>query len=172
MEPAKFEQGKRYFRAYASGTTRQITCPDCGGTGRLRVTFHDDTQVSIHCKNCALGYDPPTGLITTYDYTPAVTSILIDEFRYDGGKWSYIGINHEYVYEEDIFHTEEEALARANVMHQEMQQEEERRLNSKEKDTKSWAWNASYHRKEIKDLTRRIEYHKAKLSVAEIKAKK
>jgi len=48
---------------------------------------------------------------------------------------------------------------------------EREKIATKEKDTRTWAWNASYHRRQIKDAKRQLEYHTAKLNVASLKAK-
>jgi hypothetical protein len=42
---------------------------------------------------------------------------------------------------------------------------------AKTKDHRSWAWNASYHRRNIKDLERQLEYHRSKLAVCAANAK-
>lgn len=49
--------------------------------------------------------------------------------------------------------------------------EELRRIAEKEKPTRTWSWNATYHRKEIKRCEESIARHRAKLSVASLKAK-
>ena len=41
--------------------------------------------------------------------------------------------------------------------------------NLKEQQHRSWAWNATYHRKCLKEALRQVEYHTAKLNVAETK---
>ena len=44
-------------------------------------------------------------------------------------------------------------------------------MKRKEKDTKTWAWNVHYHRKEIREAQKRIEYHTSKLNVAKLHVK-
>ena len=81
----------------------------------------------------------------------------------------YTGCNH--IDEDKVFLTESEAQTRADLMAAEYDAEERERIFKKEKDQRSWAWNASYHRKEIKEAERRIEHHKKKLAHAALKAK-
>jgi hypothetical protein len=50
-------------------------------------------------------------------------------------------------------------------------QEEREKIGAKEKPTRTWAWNASYHRKEIKRCKESIEYHERKLAAANLKAR-
>jgi hypothetical protein len=76
-----------------------------------------------------------------------------------------------HVKEVDVFTDEASAKLRADQMAEEHDREERDRIFKKEKDSRSWAWNASYHRKEIKEARRRLEYHTSKLAVASLKSK-
>ena len=148
-----------------------ITCPDCGGTGRLRVLFHDDTMVSIECAGCSAGYDPPTGRIKVYDRRASVMQVTITGVEVRDGKTEWRTDRSYIVDEADLFETEEGALERAKVRAAEADQEERDRISQKEKPTRTWAWNAHYHRREIKEAERRIEHHKKKLAAANLKAR-
>lgn len=168
----RFEVGGTAWWAHATTKETSVECPDCGGTGRLRVTFHDETMVSIDCQNCARGYEPPTGRIPCYDRTPNAELVTIKGFEFRDGqiRWQTTG---SYVVDDDmLFDNEIDALAKCGVMAREADQAERDRIFKKEKDTRSWAWNASYHRKEIKEAKRRIEYHTSKLEAANIKQRK
>ena len=150
-------------------------CPDCGGTGRLRVTFHDETQVSIDCQNCSVGYDPPTGRVQVYRQLAKARSAIITGLEINGKKtrWHVDGHSGGYriIDDEDAFLSEAAALAWAEDHAKTYEQEQCDRILQKEKDTRTWAWNASYHRRNIKEAQRSLEYHKSKLAVAVIKAK-
>jgi hypothetical protein len=150
-------------------------CPDCGGTGRLRVTFHDETQVSIACQNCAVGYDPPTGRVTIHRSEGFARTAVVSGFENAHGKFRWhvdsAGGCYRIIDDEDAFESEAPALAKARMRAAEYQHTERKRIAHKEKDTRSWAWNASYHRRCIKEAQKQIEYHTAKLNVAAIKAK-
>ena len=151
------------------------TCPDCGGTGRLRVTFHDETQVSIECRNCAVGYDPPTGRILVRRNAGKARMATVTGLEINGGqtRWHVDGTDCSYriVDDADAFDTKDEAMAWAEQKSAAYEQKQRDRIFEKEKDTRTWAWNASYHRKCIKEAQRQIEYHSAKLAVAAVKAK-
>lgn len=152
-----------------------VTCPDCGGTGRLRVTFHDDTQVSIECRNCSAGYNPPTGMVMVYQNAAKARQAVVSGMEIHGGKtrWHVDASSSGYriVDDEDAFDTQEDAFAWAEQKAATYVQEQRARVSAKEKDTRTWAWNASYHRRQIEESHRQIEYHTAKLNVAAIKAK-
>ena len=172
-----------FFASFSSHASEYVTCPDCGGTARLRVTFYDETTVSIPCQNCSRGYEEPTGRISVYCRKGEAKKARISGVEISGGKVEYraeyhtfdddgrmyTGCNH--IDEDKVFLTESDAQSRADLMAAEYDAEERERIFKKEKDRRSWAWNASYHRKEIKEAERRIEYHKKKLAHAAIKAK-
>lgn len=151
------------------------TCPDCGGTGRLRVTFHDETQVSIECRNCAAGYDPPTGRIVVYRHEANARRAVVCGFENAHGltRWHVDGTDCSYriVDDEQAFEIEADALAWAKAREGRYEEEQRAKIFQKEKDTRTWAWNASYHRNIIKRAQKDIEYHTAKLNAAKIKAK-
>lgn len=151
------------------------TCPDCGGTGRLRVTFHDEAQVSIECQNCAAGYDPPTGRVIVYKQVASARHAAISGLEVDGDKVRWHVDSHSGSYriidDDKAFDTEAEAVAWAQCRSAEYEQEQRDRIFKKEKDTRKWAWNASYHRNCIKRAQKDLEYHTAKLNVAKVKAK-
>lgn len=152
-----------------------VTCPDCGGTGRLRVTFHDETQVSIECRNCSQGYDPPTGEVVIYQGEAKARKAVVCGFEnaYAKVRWHIDGHGGGYriVDDEAAFATEEEAIAWAFLKSGEYEKEQRSKILSKEKDARTWAWNASYHRRCIRDAEKTIAYHRDKLSVAALKAK-
>lgn len=172
----KYEIGQQVWVAtFSPMVPDYVTCPDCGGTGRLRVTFHDETQVSIECKNCSAGFDPPSGHILIYRQSAAAHLATITGVEINGTetRWHVDGTSGSYRIVDDgaAFDDEPSALALAQKRQAEYEQEQRERVHKKEKEARSWAWNASYHRKCIKEAQRQIEYHSAKLAVAAIKAK-
>ena len=171
----KFKIGDEVWRPTWDARENWVTCPDCGGTGRLRVTFHDETTVSIGCANCSVGYDPPRGKVKCYDRQPDAQIGIITGMEIDGEKVEYriaSGLNSYWrLSEDELSFDRDEALAKAQAKAEAADAEERARISKKEKDTRTWAWNASYHRQCIKRATRDLEYHTAKLNVAALKAK-
>lgn len=153
-----------------------IECPDCGGTGRLRVTFHDETTVSIGCANCSPGYNPPTGRIKVYRREARADRAVITGLTQKANEpteysFNVIGGYQYYAKSECLFDSEADAMVYATQMADEADQAERDRALRKEKDTRTWAWNASYYRRQIKKAHQRIELYTAKLAVASLKAK-
>jgi hypothetical protein len=167
----RFHVGQLVWRASFDCTNDSIECPDCGGTGRIRCLLHDDTLVSVECAGCRVGYDPPTGRVRTYRRTGQARATTISGYEVHESKVTWRTTDSYLVDDENLFATEQEAQTRAAILAAEHDEEELRRIARKEKDTRSWAWNAHYHRKCIKDAEKQIEYHTKKLNVASLKAK-
>lgn len=175
MSEQRFSIGDYAWLADWTSREDYVVCPDCGGTGRLRVTFHDETQVSIECRNCAAGYDPPTGRVRVYTRTARAERVFINgvEIGPSGTRWrlGHSDSCYRVIDDANLFTEETDALERAAEQCAELDAQDRQKVFAKEKDTRTWAWNASYHRKQIKDAEGKIAYHTAKLAVAALKAK-
>lgn len=167
----RFEVGQQVWWASWGTSNDNVVCPDCQGDGRLRVTFADDTTVSIGCRNCASGYDAPTGRVRVYERTPAARLCTITGYEVTGERVRWRIDNGHIVDDGEIFDSQAVCLVRAHEMCEKENAAERARVMNKEKDTRSWAWNASYHRRQISEAKNSIEYHTAKLAVASLKAK-
>ena len=167
----KYYIGQELWRATFESTPACIVCQDCGGTGRIRVLFHDDTMVSIDCQGCSRGYDPPTGRIQVHNRTASARPAIVTGIEIRADKVEYRTTDSYIVPEGDLFPTEPEAVARAAELAGQYDAEERERINQREKPARTWAWNASYHRQCIKRAEKDIAYHTAKLNVASVKAK-
>lgn len=168
---SKFNIGDEVWYASTEYQEKWITCPDCLGHKYLRVIFGDDTEVSIDCANCAPGYDPPRGVIKLGTYEVAVRQVTIGGMELQKDK------EPEYKFdcysggccrtkESQLFAAKEEAENVGRVLAAQMTKDEADRVNKKEKDTRTWAWNATYHRRMIKDAERNLKYHTDKLAAA------
>lgn len=167
----RFQIGDQAWRATFDSTPAFVECPDCCGSGRLRVIMGDDTEVSIDCQNCKRGYLGPQGVLQVYDRTPRAEPVIVTGMEMDAERIRYRTSTSYLVDDADLFADEQQAVARAQEIGEQFGAEERARIANKEKDTRSWAWNASYHRKAIKEAQRQIDYHTSKLAVASLKAK-
>jgi hypothetical protein len=161
----KFNIGDTAYRAHAGQEQIWITCPECLGSGRLHVIMGDDSEVSIHCVCCERGYEGSPGKIQTYKFMGEARVGIITAVEMREGKLKY-SLSGWSEYNGNIFATREEALERSKTLVLEHDAEEIKRLGYKEKQNKTWAWNVTYHRREIREAQRRIEYHTGKLNVA------
>lgn len=162
---------KVYHATFKKHTGVYVECPDCGGTGRMRCIFHDETIVSIVCGSCSPGYDPPTGKILVYNSIESVDLLIITGIEVEADKPTRYKADHYILDEDHLFNTKDEALVKAKEMHDAHVEMEKDKIYKKEKDTRSWAWNASYHRGLIKRAEKDIIYHTSKLNVANLKKK-
>jgi hypothetical protein len=148
-----------------------VECPDCGGEGRIRVTFHDDTEVSIECGNCRAGYDPPTGRVRTWRRMPRTELVTLTGYEVNGAEERYRTSTSYLVPPENLFEHGTWAMLMALGVAMSDTERERGRILTKEKDKRSWAWNASYHRRCLKEAQRNVEYHTSKLAVAAVRAR-
>lgn len=165
----KFNIGDTAYLARAGQEQVWITCPECLGSGRLRVILGDDSEVSIHCVCCERGYEGSPGRIQTYAFRSTAERVTISgievhtrdgvvKTRYSSNSWS--------IDDENLFATREEAMVRAATVVTEHAAEEKKRLGYKEKQHKSWASNVAYWRSQIRHNKEEITRYEARLAVA------
>jgi hypothetical protein len=172
-----FNIGDTVFKVRYEKREQWVTCPDCLGSKHVKMILGDGTEVVIECGGCDPGgYRPSVGAIKQYEYETVVNehqvtgvNVRANEIGYEldnfgtGGYWTGT--------DKDTFGTRGEAQADGERQRLEHQAEENRRWMAKTKDHKSWAWNATYHRRCIKDHERQLEYHRGKVQVCAAKAK-
>lgn len=165
----QFNIGDTIYRAETGRRTAWITCPECFGSGRLRVILGNDSEVSIACVCCERGYEGSPGKIQTYEFSSntaphVVTGVSSQlkgsglEIHYHVGCWS--------LEEKDCFSTHEEALLRASELVAQNTAEEKKRLGYKEKQHKTWASNVAYWRADIRRAKEVIARCESRLAVA------
>jgi hypothetical protein len=165
----KFNIGDTAWLAKAGQEQTWITCPECLGSGRLRVILGDDSEVSIECVCCERGYEGSPGKLQTYAFRATAEPVHITgvetrmhdgviETRYNSGCWS--------VDEQNLYETRLSALGRADALVEEHEIEETKRLKYKEKQHKTWAWHVRYYRSCIRASKEQIARYEAKLAVA------
>jgi hypothetical protein len=177
-----FKVGDRVYLASMEAHEITVPCPDCVGKKYLTVILGDGTNVTIDCCTCQAGYDPPIGYVKYRGYRPLpeVQEITIDGVEYQKEGDKYVAVEYEYnkssyswrtTKADRVFSNKEDAQAKAESMAKEASEKALSKFLSKEKPTHTWAWNATYHRKEMKRANEDFEYHKAKLEVAKTHTK-
>lgn len=167
--------GDRVWVAEISSLDRWEPCPDCFGKKFLTVILGDDSRVTIDCAGCSSGYQPPRGLVKVYERKPEPRSRIISGMDIRGKDVTYhVGSSSSYrTYSEDVvFSTEGEALVRAQALAKEQEEDDLKRILQKEKDTRTWSWNATYHRRCLRDAKKQLAYHEEKLAAAKTHEKK
>lgn len=172
MNDPKFKIGDSVWIPRFNMVDKPVVCPDCLGRKALTVIMGDDSKVSIECTGCSQGYDPARGYIVLHEWKPTIEPTTVDTIKLNGDGWLYSGNRFYEQPESGVFATDAEAMARAVEMGKAHEADELDRLeNRKENTRRTWAWNATYHRRELKEAQRRVEYHSSKLNVAKAKAK-
>jgi hypothetical protein len=166
-----FNIGDKLFLASCDNQDKHILCPDCLGKKRLTVIMGDGEYVSIPCANCGTGYNEPSGYVRIYEYMPKVREVIITGVQIAQGQPTEYRSDCYSLQEENLFKTKEEAEIKAKELADKHSKEELDRFNRKEKDTRSWAFNVSYHRQCIKRAEKDLEYHRGKLLIASSKVR-
>lgn len=167
-----FDIGDKVWVASWDKDKRWETCPHCLGKKYLTIIMGDESQVSIDCVCCTDQWRS-SGQISVYDYIPKAEEVKLDgyEVTTDHGTRKVHYRSGCYGYD-NAFATKEEALAFALAKIERQKADDERNLNcAKERAEKTWASNAVYHREQIHNFEKQIEYHKTKLAVADLHIK-
>lgn len=166
----KFDIGQEVWTSGYSRREKQKTCPDCFGKKFLTVILGDDSRVYIDCAGCSRGYESPCGYVTDYEYGERVEPRTITGMEINEEHGDQV-IRYKfscYTFESDlVFATREEAQEKSIELGKAQKLDDEKRmLTQKENRQRTWSWNATYHRSEIKRLEKDLAYHKEKLNVA------
>ncbi len=179
MNEPKFKLGDTVFMASFDRTEKTIICPDCLGSARVKVTLGTEEEILIECGGCDPGgYRGSTGRIRQYDFAARIVKRTITginlqdddvEYRLNGEDGHcYIGSqNGDY----RAFATEEEARVGGEELRAKHEAEENKRLLAKTKDHRTWSWNATYHRQQIKRLEQELQYHHSKAEICKSRIK-
>jgi hypothetical protein len=176
---AKFKVGDWVWHATFDSHEKWVKCPDCLGFKTAKLTFGDGTDVTVECGNCAQGFDPPRGIVCDYEYEPRADQVVVEGIDIHRGCCEgesefvvrYSLSDHRVGDEMNVFDNKQDAKKRAEILAQDWAKQEQVRLNIKDKPSKNWAQNASYHRQCVKRAQRDLEYHTQKLNVAKSHAK-
>ena len=164
-----FNIGDTVYRARTGQDHVWITCPECLGSGRLRVIMGDDSEVSIYCVCCQYGYEGSPGKVQTYEFGGHVeggTITGVNSHMQDDEltlSYSFNGFGEDL---KNLFATQDEARGRVAALLFEHAAEEIKRLKYKEKQHKTWASNVAYYRSTIRRAKEEIARYEARLAVA------
>lgn len=165
---------KAFYATFSSSKQIWVECPECGGTGLVRVILATE-KVSIACECCRSGYEGSLGKIKSYEPAAEVQSVCIEGIETQAQRNTRYRILHRggiYIAEDDrIFTDNRDAESCAARLVEEHAKELKRRLGEKVKSHKNWAWTVSYHRGRIRQAEKDLVHHRAALAVTSKKAK-
>ena len=141
-------------------------CPDCLGDKTVTLLLKNGDKHSLECHTCNPGgYQPSRGYVTKTQYQATAKESVINEMeiRADGIKYRFYDWSCN-----NVFETEAEAVAAAEKIRLEKEAEDFHRFTWKKEDSRrTWAWNCSYYRRQIKDAKRDLAYAEARLGIAQ-----
>ena len=161
--------GDTVYVARAGSTETSRPCRVCNGDKRVTLILGTGEHVSLDCEYCSRGYEAPTGRESFYEFRAnpesyvisgieAVSSAQGETIRYrsgsNGGYYTFDAI--------DCFPSAEAAAARCAELVAEAEVEQGRKMRTKEKANRSYAWNAGYHLREAKRCRDQADYHERK----------
>jgi hypothetical protein len=122
----KYSIGDRVFHSQILTEKRRRPCPDCLGAKKWEATSPAGTKYLFDCPRCSASYHSDSDLQLDYSaYTPAVRPLTIGSIQFNSAKgWDHgarymcreTGVGSGSVYnEDDLFQTEEEATAAAQI---------------------------------------------------------
>jgi len=175
-ERPPFEFGQTIYVATAQAFSEDcVPCPICAGKLHVTLTLGDGTTTPVGCEFCAGGYSGPKGYVTKHGPSSSVvvstvTGLTRGKFFDDNG-WHVEGTGHvsERVSAGNVFDNEADAEARRGVLHAAAAEQSRDNFESQFKRAKGkTTWTVGYHRSCIKDLERKLEWHRGKLSAGRV----
>lgn len=158
----------------------KIPCSVCNGDKKVTLILGNGDRIYLTCGYCGnRNMGIPTGYEEEYRSESKPKAVHIDaieiEITEEGEKVTYkAGSNGVfYLYPEDmVFSDYNEALKKGEELKEKDLHEQKARAAFLKADvTKSFAWNAGYHRKEAKRLKSQIAYHEEKASLCKAREK-
>lgn len=160
--------GDTVFVAWANAyCQRHEPCPICAGSGFCTLILGSGEQTPVECEFCRRGWDGPSGTITVYEARSGVLEEVVTGIELDERGW-IIKTGHRHFNEWDavVFADRTHAESRAAELMVKAQEQAKANYESQfAGNKKKHTWSVGYHRREIAELERKIEWHRAKLSV-------
>ena len=150
-------------------------CPICFGKKEVTLILGNGDEVILECANCSQGYNNPTGTVTEYEFITEANQRTITAINLvitAGGEEREYKSGYETLNNDDIFDTEEEALTRSKHKVEEANKAQETKIEYLKKDKRrSFAWNASYWLRQIREAEKNIERWEKKAKLCEAKSR-
>lgn len=143
---------------------KSIPCPMCFGNRFVTIILGDESRSKIECGMCSHGCERPSGVAKTWEAAAIIYSGVITGISTREGLKYEIG--HSSVYARDCFDSEDSAIPARDAALKEAQDRRAKWFeDSFVQCKKKQVWSAGYHRSQIKDAERTIEWHKARLGM-------
>lgn len=160
-----FVMGQTYWKAKLGYRTKEVPCPVCFGKLAVVVTLGNGEHIAVKCDACAPGFGEPSGTVSETDYSIGAEPFIIEKVSYySGDRWSLLSTTGVLCDWKDLYETEEEALKVSQVrVKEEYETDMKRAATNKQTMIQKKSWTVQYHGTIIKELLRRLEWHRAKI---------
>src|SRR3990167_8173518 len=108
----KYNLGDKVWCVKLDTIQEKFQCPDCFGNKYLTVILGDNSQVTIDCYRCTIGYEPPLGYVVFDKKIVAVKQVIVEGINICSDYIEYI-FEYNSVKEEELSDTKEEAEIKA-----------------------------------------------------------
>jgi len=161
-----FKVGDVVWRAACGTEQVRQTCPVCFGKLFVTVILGDDSAVDTPCEYCGKGYDGQKGWVTEWEYVARPAVDTISEVRRttdeSGEHYGYrLSSGHVVPVVFATIEEAQEAADQARYTHE--AEQARRRKEGKEHSARSFSWRVGYHQREVKEATRKLAYHSARV---------
>lgn len=151
-----------------------VDCPDCLGTLYLRLVYPSGEEVTVGCETCRSGYYVQGKVMRLVSRARVIIRTVEKIVSVKTAKYTeivYHTSDRGHFQDCNVFGNKELAMQRAIAKETDWNKSQTEKIRRKETPDRIWAWNASYHKNQIKRLEEDITLHRAKLDVADEKAK-
>ena len=170
----EYKKGDSVFFARYQPREVRRPCPVCFGKRTVRVILGDNSVVETTCDFCGAVYEGSRGWVTEYEKEPRAERVTISAVTILDGDTREVRYHsdHFVLDAENLFDTEAEALARANVLREEADKyDEERAAHGKKRAANKASWLVGYHMREAKRYRESAAHHEARAVVLKVGAK-
>lgn len=160
-----FTIGATYWQVCSPHEKTAVPCPVCAGNKSIDVTLGSGEVVKVPCEGCGLGWDGPRGYIEEHSLIPRVRPFTIQSVSafYGDGMWS-VSDGERTTQFSELHATEFDAMQSAIAQSEALELANIDTRVRKRMETQKAGWHIRYHREQIKDLERKLEWHRSKVA--------
>jgi len=160
---SKYQVGDTVWHARCDFLPIKKPCPVCFGERQVTLILGNGDHVALPCDYCHVGFNPPTGQVSEYEYViePKLVNITAVELKVTETTVKAEYRDRCFVYRDDtLFPTKEEAAVKGAELKAALEKEQETRADLIKKNVhKKFSWNAGYHLREAKRDRASAERH-------------
>lgn len=172
-----FELGVPIWVAECNTHQRWIECPECCGTKALTLINGNGVEVSLECRCCQDGYDPPKGIVRSHVWEARPKPFTPRRFRCDGEEWMFSESEPDAAScgsfpVDRLFKDRDDCQRKCDQMNAEHAKEQAQSLiHQVTRGRRDVAWSVHYWGRQVKELEASLERARARLSACKDRKK-